>query len=236
MRGAPFENLQPPPPHVTCLGLRSADTPWTLWDRAASELQTDLHLVSQTERLWTRRWSVVRWTPSLRSFCLASLPCSRPSLPPLLPLLLLPPPPLRLLVKLSLLPKKEDLASEDGPFSDQWTNREQKMTRIIVLLFDMIIMIMLILMMHLVKILIYFFDMCIIFASLPYHSATRLSAVLQYVQCVRFPAGFGLFLFRCLVSRLLQFLGNQGCDITSDITRLTFKVIAIIHQQKSLKT
>lgn len=41
----------------------------------------------------------------------------------------------------------------------------------------------------------HFFDTCIIFASLPSHSATSLGAVLLYVQCVCFPAGFGLFMF-----------------------------------------
>lgn len=40
-----------------------------------------------------------------------------------------------------------------------------------------------------------FFDRCKIFASLPSHSATSLGAVLLYVQCVCFSAGFGLFMF-----------------------------------------
>lgn len=53
-----------------------------------------------------------------------------------------------------------------------------------------------IMLIHLGKILIYFFDICIIFASLPSHSATSLGAVLLYVQCVCFLAGFGLFMFR----------------------------------------
>lgn len=47
-------------------------------------------------------------------------------------------------------------------------------------------------MMHSVKILIYFFDTCTIFASLSSHSATSLGAVLLYVLCVCFPAGFAL--------------------------------------------
>lgn len=164
-----------------------------------------------------RRWSAVRWTRSSRSSCLASLPCSSPPSPP--PPLLPPlPPPLPLFLKLRLLPKKQDLASEDGPFSDQWTKREERMTGIIDLWFDdgdyadaddtfgedLDL----------------FFDTCIIFASMPSHSATSLGAVLLYVQCVCFQAGVlvflcsGLFLF----SRLLQFLKNQGCDIA----RLTF--------------
>lgn len=39
--------------HLCCfclLGLRSEDTLWTLWDRAASDLQTDLHSVSRREQ------------------------------------------------------------------------------------------------------------------------------------------------------------------------------------------
>ena len=35
------------------LGLKSEDTLWTLWDRAASDLQTDLHSVRRREQ-WTR--------------------------------------------------------------------------------------------------------------------------------------------------------------------------------------
>lgn len=72
-----------------------------------------------------------------------------------------------------------------------------------------------------------FFDTCIIFASLPSHSATSLSAVLLYVQCVCFPAGFWslcvlvCFLFFCFFPGFCNFLENQGCDITSDIARLT---------------
>lgn len=64
----------------------------------------------------------------------------------------------------------------------------------------------------------------IIFGSLPSHSATSLGAVLLFVQCVCYPADFlvflcsGLFLF----SRILKFLENQGCDIASVLTRLTF--------------
>lgn len=78
--------------------------------------------------------------------------------------------------------------------------------------------------------------MIIIIASLPSHSATSLGAVFPYVQCVCSPAGFGLFFnvllsffISFLFSWLLQFyfilfyLENQGCDFTSDITRLTFK-------------
>lgn len=66
--------------------------------------------------------------------------------------------------------------------------------------------------MHLVKILNYFYETCIIIASLPSHSATSLGAVLLYVQCVCFPAGFGLFLCSglFLFSRLLQIYGESG--------------------------
>lgn len=79
---------------------------------------------------------------------------------------------------------------------------------------------MMIMLMHLVEILIHFFDTCIIFASLPSHSATSLGAVLLYVQCVCFPAGFGLFMFWSIfvLQAFVIFLENQGCDIT----RLTF--------------
>lgn len=76
---------------------------------------------------------------------------------------------------------------------------------------------------HLVKILIYFFDTCMIFASLPSHSATSLGAVLLYVQCVCFPDGFlvflcsGLFLF--LFYFFLQAFANfwRIRDVTSPV-------------------
>lgn len=171
-----------------------------------------------------RRWSTVRWTQCSRSSSHASLLSSlrpSPALPPLLPPLPPLPPPLPLFLKLHPLPKKQDSASEDGLFSGRWIERKQRMTVITDLLFwqqdddyaddDL-----------------FFFDTCIIFASLPSHSATSLGAVLLYVQCVCFPAGFGVILCVFLFSRLLQFLENQGRDITSDFTRLTTKTFCHI--------
>lgn len=173
-----------------------------------------------------RRWSAVRWTRSSRSSCLASLPCSSPPSPP--PPLLPPlPPPLPLFLKLRLLPKKQDLASEDGPFSDQWTKREERMTGIIALWFDdgdyadaddtfgedLDL----------------FFDTCIIFASMPSHSATSLGAVLLYVECVCFQAGFWSFYV------LVCFCSPGFCNFwrIRDVTLpdWLFKVVAMIQQK-----
>ena len=103
-----------------------------------------------------------------------------------------------------------------GPF--QTSGLSGKRGSLELLIYDLRMVIMLMQMIHLVKILIYF-STRIIFASMPSHSATSLSAVLLYVQCVCFQAGFWSFMFwSVLFSRLLQFLKNQGCDIA----RLTF--------------
>lgn len=69
-------------------------------------------------------------------------------------------------------------------------------------------MLILMLIIHLLKILIYFFDTCIIFTSLSSHSARRLGAVLLYIQCVCFPAGFGLFMLWSVF--VLQAFANFG--------------------------
>lgn len=69
-----------------------------------------------------------------------------------------------------------------------------------------------------------FLDTCIIFASLPSHSATSLSAVLLCVHCVCFPAGFWSFNVLVGFSSLgfCNFLENQGRDIAGGLTVLTF--------------
>lgn len=69
-----------------------------------------------------------------------------------------------------------------------------------------------------------FFATCIIFGSLPSHSATSLSAVFLYVQCDCFPAGL-------YVSVCLQRLENQGHDITSE----NFSPSYFIENSKRLK-
>ncbi len=178
-----------------------------------------------------RRWSAVRWTRCSRSSCLASPLCSSP---PSLPLLLLlpppplPPPPLPLFLNLPLLPKKLDSASDHGPFSDPWTKTEKRMIGITDLLFeddeyaDTMI--------HLVKILIYFFDTCIIFASQPSHSATSLGAVILYVQCVCFLASFwSFYVLVCFCSPgICNFWRIR--DVTSPVISpdWLFEVVAII--------
>lgn len=57
----------------------------------------------------------------------------------------------------------------------------------------------------------FFFDTCIIFASLPSHSATSLGAVLPYVQCVCFPDGFWSFMFwSVFVLQAFAVFGESG--------------------------
>lgn len=60
------------------------------------------------------------------------------------------------------------------------------------------------------KILIYFFDTCIIFASLSSHSATSLGAVLLCVQCV-FQLVFSLFMFwSVFILQAFAIFGESG--------------------------
>lgn len=133
-----------------------------------------------------RRWSIARWTLSSKNSCLVSRPSRRLSSPLLLSSLLPHPPPF---LKQPLLLKKQDSASEGEVFSDLWTetgkSRKKRLgLKSLTHCFDDE--------QNSEKARIYFYDTCILWASL---CATRSHAVL----CVRVSAFvLQMFLF-CLI-------------------------------------